>query len=305
MDLSQAFFKNLIDSLYDGVYILDRERRITYWNKAAERLSGYRAEEVVGKRCRDQILMHVDDRGNSLCDATTCPAARVMQEGEKCEAEIFLHHKKGHRVPVVTRVAPIRDEQGSIIGVVEIFNENSASLSAREKIAELKKLALLDPLTQLGNRRYAESVLYRQFDELKMYGWTFGLIFMDLDEFKAINDHHGHIVGDEVLRMVATTLGNSVRSMDTVCRWGGDEFVAIIEHIDSEEVLSQVGNKCRLLVEKSSIRRGNEVIQIGLSIGATLSKEADDVDSLLRRADRLMYHSKQEGGNRITLKLPA
>ncbi len=302
MELDQTFFKNLLDSLYDGVYVIDSDRRITFWNKAAERLSGFTAEEVVGKFCRDQVLMHVDDRGNSLCNIETCPAARAMVGGEQCEAELFLHHKKGHRVPVVTRITPIRDGKGKIVGAVEIFNDNSANLSMQEKIRELKKLALLDPLTQVGNRRYAETVLNTRYDEMKMYGWSFGLLFMDIDHFKEVNDRHGHDVGDEVLRMVATTLANSIRSVDTVCRWGGEEFVTILQNVKDVKTLSSVADKCRLLVEHSSLTRGEETIQVRISIGATLAGEDDTIETLLKRVDRLMYRSKDEGRNRVSIE---
>ncbi|HEY6837725.1 MAG TPA: PAS domain S-box protein, partial [Geobacteraceae bacterium] len=125
---SQLFFRKLLDNLYDGVYFVDRDRLITYWNKGAERISGYTAEEVMGKSCKDSLLVHMDDKGTILCLAG-CPLAATMEDRKERRAEVYLHHKDGHRVPVVVRVAPIPDRAGKIIGAVEIFSENSTRMA--------------------------------------------------------------------------------------------------------------------------------------------------------------------------------
>jgi diguanylate cyclase (GGDEF)-like protein len=113
-------------------------------------------------------------------------------------------------------------------------------------------MALLDPLTKLGNRRYGQMNLSGKLREFKRYGWPFGVLFIDIDKFKAVNDTYGHDAGDRVLRLVAATIRNGLRSSDVVVRWGGEEFVAIVASVD-EEKLRHVGEKLRVLVERSSI----------------------------------------------------
>lgn len=101
------FYKDIIDNLYDGIYFVDRDRVITYWNKGAERITGYAATQTIGHSCRDNLLNHVTANGIQLC-MTNCPLAAVMEDGHVREAEVFLHHKDGHRMPVVVRATPMR-----------------------------------------------------------------------------------------------------------------------------------------------------------------------------------------------------
>jgi len=300
MYLEQGFYKNLLDNLYDGVYFVDAERRITYWNKGAERLTGYTASEVIDCYCRNDILMHVDEKGDKLCETSLCPAVKTLQDGRPREEDLFLHHKRGHRLPVAIRVAPILSPDGKIVGAVEVFSDNTPRVVSKQTIEELQRIALLDPLTEVGNRRYAEMNLKFRLAEQERYGWPFGILFIDIDVFKTVNDRFGHEVGDDVLRMTARTLSNSLRSFDLVSRWGGEEFLALIINVDSGSLLS-VAEKLRRMVEQSSITWDSQNISITVSIGGTLAVKTDSVESIVRRADELMYRSKEEGRNRTTM----
>jgi diguanylate cyclase (GGDEF)-like protein/PAS domain S-box-containing protein len=301
MDLDDTFYKNVLDSLYDGVYFVDPQRRITYWNKGAEAISGFTAEEVVGRHCWDNILRHVDNNDNQLCFGL-CPLAATIKDGDQREVEVYLHHKDGRRLPVIVRTAPVRDAEGNIIGAVEVFNDNSARLATAQRLKELEQLALLDPLTQLANRRYLEMSLSLRFDEMNRYGWSFGVLFIDADNFKRINDIYGHDIGDEVLRMIGNTFMNNARSSDSVGRWGGEEFVAIIRNVD-EENLYVLAERFRLLIAESRLPVWPMTIRVTVSIGATLAQPDDSVETLLKRADRLLYQSKHAGRNRVSLHL--
>lgn len=298
MKTDDVFYKNLLDNLYDGVYFVDKDRRITYWNKGAERITGYRASEVMGKLCSDNILMHSDKQGTALC-LTMCPLAESMLDTRERNREVYLRHKDGHRVPVTVRVAPMVNEQGVIVGGVEIFTDNTPAAVAFERLAELERMAYLDSLTGLANRRYAEITLDARLEELQRYGWRFGVIFIDIDNFKTVNDQYGHAAGDEVLKTVAKTLQNSVRSFDIVSRWGGEEYVAVIANIECEELVV-TANRCRALVEHSSIPAAPRV-NITISLGATLALPEDTVGTLMQRADGLMYQSKKAGRNCVTV----
>jgi diguanylate cyclase (GGDEF)-like protein/PAS domain S-box-containing protein len=295
---NDAFYKTLLDNLYDGVYFVDPLRTITYWNKGAERITGYTATEVVGKRCSDNILMHSDKDGNILC-LSACPLAETIADGGVRSTEVFLRHKDGHRVPVTVRVAPIGDAAGATVGGVEIFTDNTPPAVALERLAELERLAFLDSLTGIANRRYAEIALNARIEELQRYGWQFGVLFIDIDHFKDCNDRCGHDVGDEVLKMVARTLQNSVRSFDVVSRWGGEEYVAVIANVEGDELI-RTANRCRALVEQSRVP-ADASLRITVSIGVTLARVDDTTASIIKRADQLMYKSKGAGRNRVTM----
>jgi diguanylate cyclase (GGDEF)-like protein/PAS domain S-box-containing protein len=299
MKSDDIFYKQLLDSLYDGVYFVDKDRRITYWNKGAERITGFAAGEVVGKHCFDNVLMHTDKEGKGLCNGI-CPLADTICDNKDRNADIYLQHKDGYRVRVNVRVTPMHDNAGAVIGGVEIFTEHTPTAVALERLAELERLAYLDSLTGLANRRYAEITLHARIDELERYGWLFGVIFIDIDEFKAVNDRYGHELGDEVLTMVAKTLQNSVRSFDVVSRWGGEEYVAVIANVEGEELLA-TANRCRALVEGSRIPAVPS-LRVTISLGATLASKDDTVETIIKRADRLMYRSKKAGRNCVTVE---
>jgi diguanylate cyclase (GGDEF)-like protein/PAS domain S-box-containing protein len=299
MNVEMNFYKDLLDNLYDGVYFLDGERKITYWNKGAERLTGYTQDEVIDCYCRSNLLMHVDENGVMLCETNLCPAVKTLSDGQYREEDVFLHHKNGHRVPVSVRVAPILSPDGLVVGAVEIFSDNTSKVRTRQTLEELRRIALLDPLTEVGNRRYAELNLKFRLAERERYGWPFGILFIDIDHFKEINDRYGHDVGDDVLRMTARTLQNSLRAFDVVCRWGGEEFLAIIINVD-EDRLRVVGEKLRNMVEQSSLTSDSDIVKVTISVGATVAKEGDSAEELVKRADRLMYGSKTSGRNLVT-----
>ncbi|AMV73424.1 sensor domain-containing diguanylate cyclase [Desulfuromonas carbonis] len=294
------FFRQLLDNLYDGVYFVDRDRIITYWNRGAERLSGYSADLVLGKSCRDNLLVHMDDNGKLLC-LDGCPLAATMADGNERQAEVFMHHADGQRVPVLVRVSPIHDEAGAIVGAVEIFSDNSSQNAARQQIEELQELAFLDPLTALANRRFLEITLHSRLEEQRRYGWPFGVLFFDIDHFKSFNDSYGHETGDAVLKMTAKTLAGCARSFDVVGRWGGEEFVAVLANVDRTS-LQRIAERYRSMIEQSGLPTAMEVLRVTVSVGAALAVPGDTVESVLERADALMYQSKQNGRNRVTLE---
>lgn len=299
MKFPDSFFENLIDNLYDGVYFVDPTRKILYWNQGAERITGYTREEMLGRYCPDNILQHVDAAGRALC-LVGCPLTRAIHDGIAREEEIYLRHKQGHRVPVLVKSSPIRGEEGRIIGAVEIFSDNSRQKDESLKAQVLERQALMDPVTGLGNRRYCEQALEDMMKEHRRQKRAFGVLIVDLDRFKDVNDRHGHAVGDDVLRMVGRTLSQNMRGLDCLGRWGGEEFLLLVADVD-EEMLFFVAERCRALVEQSYLNVNADRVRVTISVGGTLSKPLDDALSVVKRADQNLYLSKERGRNRVTV----
>lgn len=299
MKLDPNSFALIVENLHDGLYCVDTNRVITFWNKAAARISGFSAEEVVGRSCADNILTHVNSAGVCLC-SKLCPLAAAMVDGHSHEAEVFLHHKDGHRIPVLVRANCITNSEGRIIGGVELFSDISHFLANSFRVQELEKMALLDNLTQLANRNYLDRELQTRFEEYKRLKVPFGLLFMDIDHFKKINDSYGHDVGDEVLKFVAQSFTSNSRPFDLYGRWGGEEFLAILRNITAADLLV-IADRLRQLVETSYIFHKGIKIQVTISLGVTVVRDDDDAETVLQRADHLLYYSKQHGRNRATL----
>jgi diguanylate cyclase (GGDEF)-like protein/PAS domain S-box-containing protein len=299
MKVKKEFYTELLENLYDGVYFVDSVRKITFWNKGAESLSGFKSNDIVGRFCWDNILTHLKLQAEETCEKH-CPITKTLKDGKSRTSEAFVRHKDGHLLPVMMRIAPIRNGKKSIVGSAIILMDNSAKAAIAQRYEECQKLALLDPLTKLANRRYMNMVLTNKLMETVRYGWRFGLLFIDIDRFKNINDAYGHAVGDRVLKMVGGTLMNNLRAFDIVGRWGGEEFLAVVVNID-KEALRIIADRLRLLVEKSNISVGKDKIGVTISIGGSSVKKDDTVDGLLKRVDALMYKSKTDGRNRVSM----
>jgi diguanylate cyclase (GGDEF)-like protein/PAS domain S-box-containing protein len=296
--MNNDLHQTLLENLFDGVYYVDKNRIITFWNKAAERLTGYSQSEVLGSSCSDNILKHIDENGREMCK-NGCPLHATISDGQMRESLLFLHHKQGHRVPVHIRISPIIDKHGDIIGGIEIFSDNSQPLLMLKELEQLKKEAHLDPLLQIGNRRYAEMIFQARLYELDAFDVPFGAILLDIDYFKKVNDSHGHAFGDEVLLMVCRSIGGVLRQLDSLIRWGGDEFLIFLPNV-TKEGLQTIAERIQVFIESSFIMVENQKVAVTVSIGASFAQKEETLESIIKRVDLLLYESKQNGRNKIT-----
>ena len=240
----------------------------------------------------------MNEEGCQLC-LTECPLSKTIQDRSPRAVEAFLKHKNGSRVPVAVRAAPIEDARGRIAGAVETFSENSSGLATVQMAKQLRNLAYIDPLTETGNRRYIDARLSEDLAKFHSIGWPMSVLFLDIDSFKQINDRHGHDVGDRVLQMTAGTITANLRMYDFVGRWGGDEFLVVLNHVGAEETLI-IARRLRALIAASRIPCQNRMVGVTVSMGVTTARAEDSPASLVARADELLYCSKRQGRDRVT-----
>lgn len=302
-------YKEMLDNMDIGVYFVNKARQITFWNKGAEEISGFTKEEVVGKFCHDDILSHVDEKGNKVC-IMGCPLKKTAEDGKFREVVVYLHHKEGHRVRIKVKSIPLYKDN-KLVAVGEVFEKligNDINQGMHEictefscSIEELKMLALYDKLTKLPNRHYLDAVLESRFMEFQNLHLTFGILFIDIDDFRKFNNTYGHDIGDKVLKIAANTFTSAIRKTDFIGRWGGEEFIGIFPMVSNIE-LETIAEKIRILTENSAIREENgNRYSITVSIGGTIINELDTIDSLIKRADDKMYISKGTGKNMVTI----
>jgi len=290
---------SILENLFEGVYFVDQNRTITSWNTGAQQITGFSSEEVVHRHCYDNILNHVDENGVALC-FDGCPLHATMEDGKARSTQVYLQHKDGHRVPVIVKALPIHDNHGDITGAVEIFTEIQSEKSFRSSFERLQKEASEDALTGIPNRKYLLALIESKLREYKAVGVSFGLCFLDIDHFKNINDSYGHEIGDEILKLLVRTISLSLRKNDIMGRLGGEEFVVLVSDID-QKGLEKVSEKIRSLIENSKLRHQEYELSMSISIGATLVESKDSPESILQRADLLMYHSKNTGRNKVSI----
>lgn len=293
-------FKDVLDNLLEAVYVTDLDRRIVYWNKRAEDLTGFVKEEVVGRVCSENILGHVDRRGVPLCKGD-CPLSETMADGKPRETMVFLHHKDGFRRPVRVRTSPLRNAAGVVTGGIEVFEDAMGYLALEEKIQLLESLTLLDPLTRIGNRRYLEEQMEEKFREFQISGLSLGFLFFDIDHFKRVNDTWGHIAGDSVLHQLAARLKGASRAEDMVFRYGGEEFALILPGADLALALGIAERIRKLICDEPFLFEGQELsatVSIGL---ATARGDHGGAESLIEAADTALYQAKQQGRNCVVV----
>lgn len=298
MNYELCYCGDVLNDLYEGVYFVDKDRGITFWNQGAERITGFSAQEMLGKFCYDNLLNHVDENGAQLC-LNGCPLHATLQDGAPRSAQVYLHHKNGHRVRVDVKIRPLFIN-GEIIGATEVFSSAELSDCSEIGLKEMERLALFDQLTQLPNRRYVDTFLENQIRDHQSLGIPFGVMMLDLDFFKKVNDTYGHSVGDEVLKMVTGTFQSAIRKNDFIGRWGGEEFVAVLRGVTHLELHTIAEKICRL-VAQSSLTRGEDSLRVTVSIGCTMVLPTDNAYTLIQRADQALYTSKNEGRNRVTV----
>lgn len=302
-------YEKILEKVDTGIYFVDRARNLVFWNKGAEKITGFSKSEIMGKYCYDNILNHVNEAGCNLC-LNGCPLEATVRDGEERSEIVYLHHKLGHRVRVKIKAIAIYEES-KIIGCVEMFEPCVESNLNREfslpqsctdyTSEELRIFALYDQLTEIPNRRYLESTLHTRFMEYELLGLPFGLLFMDIDHFRDFNNAYGHDVGDKILKMVSKTFLSAIRKTDFIGRWGGEEFVGIFPMVGLKE-LSYIAEKIRVLTNQSIIREPNgQKYQVTISLGGTVARPGDTMESILKRADEQMYLSKKNGRNQSTL----
>jgi diguanylate cyclase (GGDEF)-like protein/PAS domain S-box-containing protein len=290
----------VLDNLFDAVYTVDGDRHIVYWSPGAEKLTGFTSAEMVGTDCRESMLVHVSKEGGQFCDEH-CPLLETDSLAEVRESEVFLRHKAGHMVPVQTRMLPFRDEAGAIVGAAEIFSDVSVGEEIRKRLAELERLARLDPLTRLPNRRHLEEQISAHLAELDRFGRAFGIILMDIDGFDELTSKHSVSVGDDVLKMVARTLILSSRPFDVVGRWEDQTFMGLVMQLDGRG-LRAAASRFHMLIGKSELPWGAEPIRVTASVGATLTRRGDKSENLITRAERMLKEAERQGGDRLVLE---
>jgi len=278
------------------VYFVTRDRRITYWNGGAERITGYGAAEMLGHGCSEGTLRHVNDAGRQLC-LHGCPLAGVMKDGKPRVSYVYLHHKDGHRVPVTVRGQALFDPDGTIVGSVEVFSARVDNPYAEQRRVHLDDS--LDPVTGLPPRRLGELHLETLARAVGDQAATLGVLFIDVDHFKLFNDQYGHQVGDIVLRSIANAIQLSVREEDVPVRYGGEEFLVLLRN-PTPGIALEIGERIRANVRELDLSEHGVTDRLTVSIGvATGHYAGETIPEIVERADRALYAAKRTGRDRV------
>jgi len=288
-----------LHSIGDGVITTDPQGYVEYLNPLAEELTGWRTSEAKGQPLAR--VFHIINE--TTREPVANPVVKCLSENRiiGLANHTVLINRYGDEVAIEDSAAPIRNRKGDIIGVVLVFHDVS---KARELAHELSWQASHDPLTGLINRREFEYRLEQAFLHTTEAGVIHSLLYIDLDQFKVVNDTCGHIAGDELLRQLSSHLQHWVRDSDTLARLGGDEFGVLLQHCNLEHA-QRVAQSLRDCITAFSFVWEEKAFKVGSSIGIVeINRSMPNTAQIMSNADVACYAAKDHGGNRIHVFQP-
>jgi diguanylate cyclase (GGDEF)-like protein/PAS domain S-box-containing protein len=279
--------KQVFQGSGEGIVITDREQRILSVNRAFCEVTGYSAEEMLGQRpSRLQSGRHDADYYRHMWQS-------IGRHGY-WQGEIWNRRKNGEVYPEWLGISAVRDAQGKLTHYVGIFTDVTERKATQ---AQIEFLAHHDPLTNLPNRLLFRDRVERAIAHAERANTRLALMFLDLDNFKTINDSLGHSIGDALLKAAAARMQNLMRETDSIGRQGGDEFAILITDVDDDDAVTAVAHKVLQELAPPFVIDGQE-LSVSASMGiAVFPGDGRDFETLLKRADTAMYHAKEEGRN--------
>jgi diguanylate cyclase (GGDEF)-like protein/PAS domain S-box-containing protein len=282
-------FRIILDSLQTGVCVVDREGKIVLWNQGAAHAAGYMQHEVIG-RPYEEIMQCRRNGQNTNEHSPACPFTRILHEGKATAVGVHLRHKRGHSVPILMHVAPVRNQHGSILAIVASFDSRSSRSQREQDHRNLLPLAGLDVSTGVANHNFTLFHLRENLASFTEYHIPFGIVRVRADGLEHFRATYGREASDAIFLVIAQTLSNSFRPSDFVGRWGEDEFLVILTNCGSAGVRS-VYERSRKLIGSAEIRWWGELLSVSTSMGSASVEPGDTIELLLQRAGYLSHQT--------------
>jgi diguanylate cyclase (GGDEF)-like protein/PAS domain S-box-containing protein len=276
------------DYLFDAVVVTDLKGIITDWNKGSVALYGYSKEEAIGQLVS---ILHVPEDTDHITEEVISAVAKFG----KWTGEVRMLHKDGHIGWIESMCVPIHDSNDQMIGALGVNRDISDRIKETKR---LEHLAHYDNLTKIPNRYLVLDRVDHLIAKSERDSSSFAMLFIDLDNFKSINDTRGHVFGDQVLIETAVRLKQSIRNSDTAARIGGDEFLVLLENTSNRDDVSTKVEALAEAIGKNFIIAGED-IEVGYSIGVAIyPDDGTTTDALLNIADKAMYSAKHRKRNK-------
>jgi len=298
---SPEIFRVVLESLQTGVYFVDRDQRILFWNEGAEKITGYLRHDVIDRFCRENSSAQADEHRNILPDAAESVSS-TLHDGKPAIFEISLRHRAGHRVFIRLRAVPIRNPHGTIIGVAVSFDETLSGSDWDRRQSKLAGHGCLDPATGALTRAFTLSRLREMLALFAEHPMPFSILHIEIDHINYLRATYGQAVLPAVLRVVAQTLENSLRPIDFLGRVGEYRFLAILAECDADDI-ERAADRIMRMVNAAELEWWGDRWSVTASFGATTVAPNDTPESILERAERSLDESVAAGGNRVSLAI--
>jgi PAS domain S-box-containing protein/diguanylate cyclase (GGDEF)-like protein len=298
MELEPEVYKAILESLPTAVYVVDRERKIVFWNDGAESISGYHRHEAIG-RCCSQNLMHCDENDVVLCQ-NGCPLQETMHDGKPRQMDVFLRHKDGQRVPVRVQAVPLRNENGAVIGAIESFDEREAVPVNGADTHRHGSHHTIHSITELPDRQTLRACIRAEIEEFLESHMPFSVLSLHVDDLAEIQRVNGRVAVANVLGMVARTLSVNLGPNDVIGRWTDEHFVIVIKSCASASLIRFAGLLKRL-VRVTAIPWWGDELSVTVSMGGTVVRPGDTPETMIERAEQSLETAADAGGDRVAV----
>ncbi len=276
-----------LESAHEGMIVLDSNQHLVSINRAFTKLTGYTEADVLGHRPEFLLSQHSQE-------TITRVVAQLRRYGE-WEDEVSFQCKDGHTLMIKLSISAVRSSDGQATHFVGMFTDIT---TLKETEARLARMAHFDQLTELPNRVMLHERLQHAIDLAQRHQTQLGIVFIDLDNFKTVNDGLGHAAGDSLLRQVAKRLRQRVRQEDTLGRLSGDEFLLVLEQLNQPQQAAQVASAILETLNQPFTLDGGQQVYVRASIGISMfPNDGETASELIRNADAAMYESKRNGRN--------
>jgi PAS domain S-box-containing protein len=281
-------YRTLLEHMRDGVYVVDRARSIVEWNPAAERITGYLRQDVYGRQCQQDLLMHCTTAGDVVC-GEGCPLTRVMEEGVARETVLFLRHRNGHRVPVRIRSTPVRDSGGAVVGAVEMFREARGQARRASEPDQC-----LDEDTRLASREYAEFRLAQCLARLERFAVPLGWIRVELDDAPSLAQRLGCSAVPAAIRLVARALESNAEEAVFLARWDATGFRAAVETGFPVDLLGTV-RRLEGALRSAELEWWGDLVRLTAAVAGVPARSGDTIETLELRAETALAAARSSG----------
>jgi diguanylate cyclase (GGDEF)-like protein/PAS domain S-box-containing protein len=292
-------YQAVLEGLPTGVYLVDRNRRIRFWNEGAEQITGYLRQDVVGRFLRDHLL----SSNESLKDFDTDPddpLTLAFRDGKPSKMDMSILHKDGYRVPIVLRTRPLRNGRGAVIGATESFETNRTFSNSTRRQNALSDNGCLDPITGMLTQGFMETQLRECLITFAEHHIPFGILLVQIDHLDQYRSNRGPALVPVILRIVAQSVVNCLRPTDPVGCCGENQFLAILLECKETEV-SLVGERVRRTVSKSEIEWWGDRFSVTSALGGAGCRDGDDPEMMIARAAESIQESITRGGNCVVV----
>lgn len=296
--------RQIFDTSPDAMWIIDKRHRVKRINQALLKLLGATADKVIGRCCHKVMPI-------SLCRTPQCPLVQFRQGAVRVESDTEMCPPEGGSIPFILTASPFYGLEGELSGIVGSFKDITARKEAeaalKEANRELARMATIDGLTQIANRRHFDECLEQEWSRLVRERQPLALILGDIDFFKNYNDYYGHQMGDDCLWSVAQAIEDSVRRpADLAARYGGEEFGVILPNTPLEGAL-HVAETIRRTVSELQINHSRSIaaahVTLSIGVSAVVPDRNGSIERLMQAADSALYQAKSDGRNCVKSRL--